>query len=225
MESASLEIRETGDGSHTLYNKYLDETYHSTKGALAESEKVFIESGLAYLHQRQQPLKVLEVGFGTGLNALLSLHYCQQHPSLQLHYTGLEPYPVPLETIKTLNYTRLLPHHLAQPLYAMHELSHNEQWEQENFQFQLVQTKLEAYEAEAATFSCVYFDAFAPNKQPEIWELPLLQKLYELLQPQGVLVTYCAQGQFKRNLKAAGFAVEALPGPPGKREITRAGKK
>jgi tRNA U34 5-methylaminomethyl-2-thiouridine-forming methyltransferase MnmC len=234
-----VRIIETEDGSHSLFVPELNETYHSFHGALQESEHVFIRSGLDYLLQRDLDknsqsspdkaevpnVKVLEIGFGTGLNALLTIRYLSQRPEMAIYYHTLEPYPLSLEVINSLNYVKLLH---SQFLEAEFQRIHNAPWNTPNinsngFTFYKEQTTLEDF-AFHNQFNIIYFDAFAPNKQAELWTLEIMQKCYDLLEDEGILVTYCAQGQFKRNLKAAGFQVETIPGPPGKKEMVRAYK-
>jgi tRNA U34 5-methylaminomethyl-2-thiouridine-forming methyltransferase MnmC len=217
-----IQLIPTEDGSYTLKNELLDETYHSTKGAFTESQHVFVEEGMMFQWQRQQPapVHVLEIGFGTGFNALLSIQAAEAH-GVPLHYVGLEPYPVPSHLIAQM---QLL--HEQQRLLDLHLLP----WEIENtlkndVKLQKLQITLEGFKHPYNTFDVVYFDAFAPKKQPELWAPNMLQKCFDLLRKNGVLVTYCANGQFKRDLKSVGFRVEKVQGPPGgKREMTRAYK-
>ncbi|WP_417763548.1 tRNA (5-methylaminomethyl-2-thiouridine)(34)-methyltransferase MnmD [Shewanella sp.] len=228
MDTVSLQL--TDDGSHTLYNVELNETYHSNNGAIAESEYVFIRSGFdAQLPNCSKTFSILEVGFGTGLNALMTLgHICQRQLAEALpdiSYVSLEPFPIDNQLIARLNYPAILPSVYA-PLFQQ---IHQAEWEQPTqlqagFILTKVNSTLERYIASAASFDLIYFDAFAPNKQPEVWGLSNLMKCFALLKPSGLLVSYCANGQFKRNLKAAGFTVKAHPGALGKREMTRAWK-
>lgn len=229
MDAVSLQL--TDDGSHTLYNLALDETYHSHQGAIAEAEYVFIRSGLdAQLNANSaRPLSILEVGFGTGLNALMTLgHIAQRQMSESLpeiRYVSLEPHPIDEAIIACLNYPTLLPQ-LYTPLFQQ---IHHTAWDQPTqlqvgFSLTKAHTTLENYQAPEASFDLIYFDAFAPNKQPDVWSLSNFIKCFALLKPDGLLVSYCANGQFKRDLKAAGFTVKAHPGALGKREMTRAWK-
>lgn len=218
-----IKIITTGDGSHTLYNEQLNETYHSSHGALAESLHVFIRSGLeARWAQGLEQLSLLEVGFGTGLNAMLTLQAVLEQPGKQVHYTTLEPFPLQPETVAQLNYRELFP----EPIRPYFDALHAAPWNQDvdiapGFVLHKVLGTLQEAPIPAGSIDLVYFDAFAPNKQPEVWEIENLQKCFEACKPGGLLVTYCANGQFKRNLKAAGFTVEPWPGPPMKREMTR----
>lgn len=221
----NLELRATHDGSHTLYNPQLNETYHSIFGAVRESIHVFIQAGLHCALKEKSDISLLEVGFGTGLNAWLTLQEVL-YSNNSIHYVGLEPYPVPLSIIEQLNYIQVLNsnEHRSRLFYELHKVD----WEKfvaihPSFEIHKIQKRLEEFES-GQLFDLIYFDAFAPSKHLCIWQKPMLQKLYDLTAPGGLLITYCAKGQFKRDLKEVGWQVEALPGPPGKREITRAFK-
>ena len=227
LENREVKIIETEDGSHSLFVPALNETYHSFHGAIRESKHVFIKEGLAYwlsTHPGVQA-RILEVGFGTGLNALLTLDYARSH-SVDVLYHTLEPYPLKEELVKLLNYAALLQ---SQAPEGDFEALHSAPWEAPveiapHFTIQKHKCRLENFVAEAESFDIVYFDAFAPNKQAELWSIEVLKKIFEVLAPNGAMVTYCAKGQLKRDLKALGFAVETLPGPPGKKEMVRAVK-
>lgn len=218
--AVDLQIIHTQDGSATLYHPQLNEHYHSTHGALTESRHVFIRHGYhEALAMFQEPLRILEVGFGTGLNAALTAaesHAQKRHTE----YTALEPFPVPAELLQRLEYNK----RLSADEYGYFEKIHRQPWEiptaiHEYFSLEKRKTGIQDLGGTNG-FGLIYFDAFAPEKQPDMWTLEVLQTVYRLLQPGGMLVTYCAKGQFKRDLKASGFRVEARPGPPGKREIT-----
>lgn len=215
-----LKIISSADGSDTLFNPELKETYHSQKGALAESMHVFINEGLLKVASSKDVITVLEVGFGTGLNALLTLDF-SENQTLKIRYVSLETSPLPSEIYLKLNYPEYYP-----GLGKSFELFHTSPWNQEVnmshfFLLHKVLCPLEEFEGNELQADVIYFDAFAPSRQPNIWSLANLSKCFELMKPGGILVTYCAQGQFKRDLKAAGFEVETLPGPPGKKEMTR----
>lgn len=213
-------IEHTEDGSATLFVPELDEHYHSVKGARTESQHIFVDMGLKYV-QTSKP-HILEIGFGTGLNAYLTL-LAAQEIGKQVHYTGLELYPLPWETVEELNYSN-------DPLFKK---IHTVAWEEEveitpaftllkmNMDF----TKTDRESLNNTPYDVVYFDAFAPEKQPEMWSQSLFDYLYQAMNTGGVLTTYCAKGIIRRSLQQAGFTVERLPGPPGgKREILRAMK-
>lgn len=222
-DNPNVQVITTSDGSHSLFVPSLNETYHSSHGALQESQHVFIAQGLATWREEKpsaRELRILEVGFGTGLNALLSLREAQRL-QIPVMYTSLEPYPVATATVAQLNYGQLLGEEWVAPFGELHQAP----WEEAVrilpfFTLQKKQAKLETV-GHIGSFDLIYFDAFAPNKQAELWEVAPLQLCFEMTAPDGMLVTYCAQGQFKRNLKAAGYIVERLPGPPGKKEMTR----
>lgn len=215
----TIKIIITGDGSHSLLNEALDETYHSRHGAVQESLHVFIEQGFNYLLNKQKPesISILEVGFGTGLNALLTLTEAIKK-ELSVAYTSLETYPLSQEVWEHLNYPD--PYHLLKELHN----AEWQKWEEISTHFKLLKLEksLQLVELQPEQFDLIYFDAFAPNKQPEMWELPMLDKVAKALKPGGVFITYCAKGQLKRDLKTLGMIVESLPGPPGKREMVRA---
>jgi len=219
MKKSGPEFHVTGDGSHTLYLKELGEYYHSTHGAIRESEYVFIEKGLKVCEATSMDL--LEVGFGTGLNALLTLLNAHEQ-GLHLRYDALELYPLSPGVYRKLNYAD----YLGQDGREWFEALHRAPWEQVEEMtpfFQLHKMKQDFTSFEPNRFyDLIYFDAFAPGKQPEMWAPEPLTKLFQALKPSGMLVTYCAQGKFKRLLKEIGYEVESLAGPPGKREMTRA---
>jgi len=214
------ELFETQDGSHSLISHQFGVSYHSKYGAIQESEHVFIDAGLkARLSLDDAPISVLEFGFGTGLNALLSYQLAEalHRP---VYYEGMEAYPVAASLVEQLNYAEQLG--IAPSIFQ--EL-HAASWGDTHalgayFSFRKIEMSFEHLDAEAA-FDVIYFDAFAPSAQAELWEAPLLQKAYRALRPRGYLVTYCAKGVVKRTLKSLGFRLETLPGPPGKREMTR----
>lgn len=218
----NIQLILTSDGSHSLLNTTLNETYHSRHGALQESQYVFIQQGLEFFVERTQAkqLSILEVGFGTGLNAWLTFQFAQQH-SLVIHYTSLETFPLPKEVWQALNYTTSTAE--AEAFHALHEATWNQRVEiTENFSLLKKEQPVQQLEPKTHPFNIIYFDAFAPNKQPELWQLEVLQKTTDVLTPGGLFVTYCAKGQLKRDLRSLGLHVEALPGPPGKREMVRA---
>lgn len=213
----------TEDGSHSLFNEELNETYHSTRGAIGESIHVFIKEGLEYFLDKSEKkvIRILEVGFGTGLNAFLTEQFAKRN-KVEINFTTLEPFPIDEEIYKKLNYSR--PNIDSEIFLAIHQSP----WEEEmriSSQFQLHKTKSQLeYFHTNQLFNIIYFDAFAPSKQPEMWSLENLKKCYDLLSSGGILTTYCAQGQFKRNLETAGFKVETLQGAMGKKEMVRAKK-
>lgn len=218
------QVKITKDGSSTLYVPTLDETYHSLHGAVQESRYVFIGQGLDYFVKQssKSPITVLEVGLGTGLNAWLSWDYASRH-HIKLHYTGLEPFPVDPEMLKKLNYDDLAD--LVKSPFTFQKL-HEVSWERVHalshlFLFEKIPQRIQDFKG-PGPFDVIYFDAFAPGKQPDIWSIKVLDSVKALMQSGSCLVTYSAQGQFRRDLKSLGFAVNSLAGPPGKKEMTRA---
>ncbi len=216
------EIIQTSDGSTTIYLPDLDENYHSTHGAIQEAEHVFIQHGLRKIEESEpNVISIFEMGFGTGLNAFLT----KVRSRSKIEYTGIEAYPVRAEEIEALNYVDLVGSEYKIDFQLIHKAKWNERISlDDRFSLKKVEEKIEIYNMSHASFDLIYFDAFGPRAQAEMWDVQILEKMYDGLKEGGVLVTYCARGQFKRDLKALGFTVEALPGPPGKREMTRAWK-
>ena len=208
-----IQIEQTVDGSQTLFVPELNEHYHSVKGALTESEHIFIQMGLK--HSSVEAPHVLEIGFGTGLNAFLTL-LTADTDQRNIHYTTLERYPVTPALIEQLTYPELICPERKDDFQALHQAAWNTDVQlTPYFTLHKVETDFTSYT-----------DAFAPEKQPEMWTQSLFDTLYQQLNPQGILTTYCAKGAVRRMLQAAGFTVERLPGPPGgKREILRATKR
>ncbi|WP_028981472.1 tRNA (5-methylaminomethyl-2-thiouridine)(34)-methyltransferase MnmD [Sporocytophaga myxococcoides] len=220
---SKIEIIKTEDGSHSLYIPDMKETYHSTHGALRESEYVFIQNGLDLIPTDNE-INILEVGFGTGLNTFLTFLESEKR-ALKIYYQTIEPYPLEENIFLELNYPEMISPDKSSIFYDFHKASFGEIKEiNQDFIFKKHLQKLENLEMKPAILDLVYFDAFAPSKQPELWELGNFEKIYGWMKNEGVIVSYCASGQFKRNLKAAGFFVETLPGPPGKKEMTRGRK-
>lgn len=218
------ELFVTSDGSHTILSSRYGESYHSRFGAIQESRHVFIESAFRFKSIQQKQLSVLEMGFGTGLNALLTMEEAWRN-NVRVDYCTVEAYPISSEQARQLNFIEVL------NLPALKEAflqMHDAPWGVsipvlENFTFSKWNVLFEEFDTESK-FDVIYFDAFAPNTQPELWEVPLLEKMFRMLHPGGILTTYSAKGSVKRNLKAIGFTLESLEGPPGKREMTRAHK-
>lgn len=219
MDKKTLKI--TADGSHTIYLPELDETYHSVHGAVQEANHVFINAGLNFVSNKTT--KILEIGFGTGLNAFLTLLE-SQNVARKIHYVGVEAFPLKESLINELNYLDELEVNKInkENFYLLHQCD----WEDyqiitTNFDLKKVRSDIKNFVTHEQ-FDIVYFDAFGPRVQPEMWDKSVFQKMFKLLNIGGVLVTYCAKGSVKRALKEVGFEVENLPGPPGKREMTRA---
>ena len=228
-----VEVRRTADGSATLFVPALNEHYHSQHGARQESAHVFIGYGLAPLlaaasSTSTQPWRVLEVGLGTGLNAMLTLQANQHAPTESfMEYDGLETYPLPPDVVATLQSEW---DQKGRPWAGHFKYLHAAPWDVPVemtpwFTITKMQQSLQSAALKPAFYHLIYFDAFAPEKQPELWTEAVFAQLYAAAAPGAVLVSYCAQGQFRRNLRAAGWLTERLPGPPGKREMTRAVKR
>lgn len=237
------EIRLTEDGSHTLYVPEIGECYHSAHGAVQESIHIFIDAGLRMFLAAGKPdrfcapacaeagsgtlkgknmIKVLEIGFGTGLNAFLTLSEAEKR-KMGIHYTSLELYPLAADEALRLNYPEML-----RADRRLFEKIHVSPWEEDAditpyFTLRKMKVDFTAYEPREM-FDVVYFDAFSPEKQPELWTEGGFEKIYVCSGGGAVLTTYCAKGAVRRALQSAGFVVERLPGPPGKREILRGRK-
>ncbi len=217
---------QTKDGSYTLINKDLNVYYHSIHGALQESLHVFIHSGIEYYLSKYKDvsqLDIFEMGFGSGLNCLLSYSY-MENKTIPLRYVSIEKNP--LISFDTSTFIHSISKYIKyEPiLNQMHTAAWNESIRLNPlFELHKINNDIIIYQPEQL-FDIIFFDAFAPSVQAELWNLEMMKKMYDCLKLNGILLTYCAQGQFKRNLKAAGFTIESIPGPPGKREMTRAHK-
>jgi tRNA U34 5-methylaminomethyl-2-thiouridine-forming methyltransferase MnmC len=210
-----LQLEQTADGSHTLFVPSLDEHYHSTNGALQESRHVYIEAGLNRCTRPE--IRVLEMGFGTGVNALLTALEADRR-QVSVHYTALEKFPLPKSLTEKLNYADLD----ADLFRRLHAAA----WERPErltpyFTLQKIQTDFNDY-AYPGPYDVVYYDAFAPDKQAEVWSPAIFERIRAAMNPGGILTTYCAKGSIRRRMQQAGFQVERIPGPPGKREMLRA---
>lgn len=212
-----LELYITKTGEKTLYLPNMDETYHSRNGALTEATHVFIKECYNRI-QKKSEIQIFEVGFGTGLNALVTA--IQANVTKQkVYYTSIEPFPVPLDIAQELNYGSLLN---AEDVYCQ---IHKAEWDKKTavsdyFALHKLQDQLENISLDPNTFDAIYFDAFAPKKQPELWDKSIFQKLFNTLNDGGILTTYSAAGQLKRDLKSIGFDLLHPPGANGKREMT-----
>ena len=215
----------TEDGSHTLFFPELNEHYHSVHGAVAESMHVFIEAGLKPKLINSQPLNILEVGLGTGLNAALTLVEAEKSKTI-MSYFAVEPNPLQAEDILQLNYSDVSgSNRMKEVIPAIHAASReNEVHISPLFVFNYFEKRIQDVEFENDSFDVVYFDAFSPGVQPEMWTIEVFQKIFSSMKPGGILVTYVAKGEVRRTMKACGFTIEKLPGFAGKREMTRAMK-
>ena len=207
----------TKDGSKSLFFPELDETYHSKFGAKTESLHVFMQSGYDFISKKT--LSVLEIGFGTGLNTYLT-YLSHLQDNREIYYETLEKYPLPTEINNTLNYSD----NSEQQKYF--DLIHQVEWNlpvRLSDRFWLCKKEIDLIQYQPKRkFDLVFFDAFAPDKQPEMWTEQIFDKLYKAMNTSGVLVTYSAKGSVRRTLQSVGFNVERIPGPPGKREMLRA---
>jgi tRNA U34 5-methylaminomethyl-2-thiouridine-forming methyltransferase MnmC len=219
----------TKDGSHSISIPGMNVTYHSIHGAIQESLHVFIEAGFTESLNRSQltgqPIALFEMGLGTGLNVLLTMMEAEKNRQ-PVHYTAVELYPLDKEHITALNYCR----QLNRPgLQTAFEHIHGCEWEKDIIIspfFTLHKTKNDlANFSGGHFFDLVYFDAFAPAAQPELWTTGIFQKLYDMMNENGLLVTYCSKGEVRRAMQAAGFTTEKIAGPTGKREMLKARKE
>ncbi|MCS7018876.1 MAG: tRNA (5-methylaminomethyl-2-thiouridine)(34)-methyltransferase MnmD [Cytophagales bacterium] len=227
MKHLEVQIVLSADGSHTLYRPDIDEFYHSRYGALGESRQVYAQYGLAEAISRYQlqQVQVLELGFGTGLNVLAVVELLQQRPEIQVVYHSLEPFPLPPEVLQQLNYTEQLPVQVAAYFDVIHQVA----WETPQPilpNLQLVKSEKSWQQASfaAESFDVIFYDAFAPEKQPELWEPPHFERAFCWLKNGGILTTYCSKSAVIRTMKTVGFHIEKLSGRPFKREVTRATK-
>jgi tRNA U34 5-methylaminomethyl-2-thiouridine-forming methyltransferase MnmC len=216
----------TADGSKTIHIEDWNEQYHSKHGAIQEAQHVFIKEGLQHYsaNNKSTSVDILEIGFGTGLNAFLTLLEADNIKS-KINYVGVEAYPVSMYDINQLNYVELISAENETVFNKLHTVS----WEKEHeitskFKLQKHQQFFSEIKDNNA-FDLIYFDAFGARVQPELWSKSIFETMYKALKPNGVLVTYAAIGEVKRNMKALGFMVERLKGPPGKRHMLRATKK
>lgn len=217
------QIIRTSDGSSTLYIEEWNEHYHSKHGALQEALYVFIKQGLQFLAPRKSSIRILEMGFGSGLNALLTYDFACQN-QLEIEYVGVEGFPLTTEEINALNYNELIENQNSAKIFdAFHELPWNISKALDDlFTLEKKMTSFEDVELVQHYFDLIYFDAFGARVQPLLWEFNMLQKMYDCLNTNGVFVTYSAKGSVRRDLMKLGFEVERLDGPPGKRHMLRA---
>lgn len=212
----------TGDGSKTIQIEDWNEQYHSIHGAVQEAYHVFIKHGLSLF--KDEPVSILEIGFGTGLNAIITAIEAPKS-NLTINYTGVEAYPVSLEEVSQLNYIEQLNAKESADVFTK---MHKVEWELSAAilpNFQLLKRKQDFLDiTDEATYNLIYFDAFGARVQPELWTETVFKIMYNALKINGVLVTYAAKGSVRRAMLAVGFKVERLPGPPGKREMLRATK-
>jgi len=219
-----MKIITTADGSHTVQSELINDTYHSVHGASTEAQLVYIENGLLHaIHKTQDVIHVLEIGFGTGLNAYLTAIEAKKQKRKIVYYT-LEPFPIKEEFAIALNYGSLTSNKEDCDLFEkIHHCKWNRAVEINQF-FTIIKldSSLESIDFGCSHFHVVYFDAFGPDKQPEMWNKELFLKIAQTLVFPSILTTYSTKGDVKRALKEVGFTIEKLAGPPGKREVLRA---
>ncbi|RXM48374.1 tRNA (5-methylaminomethyl-2-thiouridine)(34)-methyltransferase MnmD [Flavobacterium sp. YO12] len=217
------EIIKTLDGSTTIHLEEWNESYHSKHGAIQEAKHVFIKNGLSLFESN--PVSILEIGFGTGLNTFITFLESEQKQQ-HINYVGVEAYPIAASEVLAMNYVEELE---AEGFSEVFKKMHESEWNEEvkiNSRFSLTKRKQFFDEIDdLEIFDLIYFDAFGYRVQPELWSTAIFQKMYNSLKPNGVLVTYAARGVVKRSMIEVGFTVEKLTGPPGKREMFRAFKK
>lgn len=217
------EIIQTSDGSTTIHLPDWNENYHSKHGAIQEAKHVFIKNGLSLFEGRS--VSILEIGFGTGLNAFITFLETQ-NSTQSIEYVGVEAYPVSFEEVEQMNYVSELD---AETQSEIFKRMHESEWDTNvkiSDAFSLTKRKQFFNEiADVEQFDLIYFDAFGFRVQPELWSTEIFQKMYNALKPGSYLVTYAARGVVKRSMLEVGFTVEKLEGPPGKREMFRAYKK
>lgn len=220
-----LSLVQTEDGSATIYNALVGENYHSTHGAVQESRHVFIQAGLDYfmLQHDGSCISILEVGFGTGLNFLLSADYCQEK-GIELLYTGIEAYPLGDDLIFSTAYDRFISAAVWEGFKSSYRESlHSSQQIYADCKLEVAPLMLSDFSTERI-YDIIYFDAFATAHQPEMWSLDSLTHVTRFIKPGGVLVTYAITGNLKRIMKSLNFSIEKVPGAAGKREMLRATK-
>jgi tRNA U34 5-methylaminomethyl-2-thiouridine-forming methyltransferase MnmC len=219
VNEIAIAVQRTGDGSTTLFLPHLDETYHSRHGAVQESRHVFIAAG--FHAQPRTPLTILEVGFGTGLNALLTGTEAGLTSRL-VHYITLETVPLPEAVFTQLDFPGTEEHSLLRSL-------HEAPWETAAaitpfFTLHKMQSRVQDVKLEENSIDLIYYDAFGPRAQPDMWTPEIFASLFRIIRPGGMWVSYCSKGQVRRDLESVGWVTEKLPGPPGKREMMRAKK-
>lgn len=216
-------LTKTADGSNTLFNEAIGEHYHSAHGALQESKHVFVRAGLhdTLTAKQEKEINILEVGFGTGLNFILSASYCAQN-NINLTYTGIEAFPLQKEIIQELGYENYVSATIWQTFIENYESCFNLQKSiTPNCKLNILISKLEQFKSKAE-FDIIYYDAFSVRHQPQMWTDEIIAHACSFLKPNGIFVTYAITGNLKRALKKCGFRIEKLPGAPGKREMLRA---
>ena len=215
-----VEIIETKDGSHSLYSPRFDEAYHSHHGALAESQHIFITNGLEAIEK--QEINIFELGFGTGLNALLACAYAEAK-GIKINYHSIEFYPVPSEVYTKINYPTIIGY--EEKFQQIHRADWNEKMQlSPYFSFDKINASITDIDLDLSGMDIIFFDAFSPEKQPEMWTTDIFTKVFNILSPGGILVTYCSKSYVRKNMQQVGFQIKKIPGPHGKRDMVRATK-
>ena len=217
-----LKVKKTLDNSNTLFSEQFNEHYHSINGAINESIHVFINAGLKAFHKNT--IHIFEVGFGTGLNAYLSLLESINN-QITIHYTAIELYPLSIDTISGLKYQEQLSNNTDDLFKQMHQSNWNESIKiSSSFYLKKIKADFNKFDLDQR-YDLIFFDAFSPDIQPDLWSLNNFQKLYNSLNKDGILTTYSSKGIVKQNLRDAGFIVKRLAGPKGKRHMIKAIKE
>lgn len=215
-----LQIIETADGSNSIFNVEIKENYHSSFGAIQESKHIFIEAGLNFIQKPE--ISILEIGFGTGLNAILALDWAVKNEK-KVNYFGVEAFPVSTELISQLNYAEKL--FLDKNYFEkLHTENGKRAFINQFFSIEIQHKTIQKTILPEKEFDAVFFDAFSPEVQPEMWEISVFKKIASSMKTGGILTTYSCKGVVKRAMLSAGFSIEKLPGPPGKREFFKATK-
>ena len=213
----------SNDGSHTLFSTRFGEHYHSSFGAIQEADHIFIQAALHAVSISKDRINLFEVGFGTGLNALMAYRFAMKN-QMHIHYYAVEAFPVDMALVKQLNYPLMLG--VEQRVFEkMHEAKETEIEVSPFFKLTVFKSRLQTVELKDDFFDVIFFDAFSPETQPEMWQQNCFDKIYRSMKTGGVFTTYSCKGIVKRALKSVGFFIEKLPGPPGKREFVRAIKQ
>ncbi|MFI5453726.1 tRNA (5-methylaminomethyl-2-thiouridine)(34)-methyltransferase MnmD [Pedobacter sp. UC225_61] len=218
-------LTQTADGSNTLFNETIGEHYHSAHGALQESKHVFLDAGLKHTisQKEEKEISVLEVGFGTGLNFILSFAHCEEN-NIKLNYTGIEAFPLSKEVIEKTGYEQYVTQEVWQKFITHYEASLIQKQPLSSLcGLEIAHTKLTDFKA-PKQFDVLYYDAFSVQHQPEMWTNEMIAHACSFLNVGGVFVSYAITGNLKRAVKSCGFTIEKLPGAPGKREMLRAVK-
>jgi len=224
MKNYNFNLKKTIDGSFTLYSDEMQESYHSINGAVQESNFIFIDRALAGIYKKK--ISVFEVGFGTGLNALLTYNFAIEH-NKNITYNSIEAFPVKPILYSKLKYYNYCKHLNNNDFLSLHSCEWNTPViiKDKTFVLNKINLDLTSFVFPKEQYDVIFFDAFSPDKQPEMWTEEIFSGIFKSLIKEGILITYCAKGEVRRRMQRNGFTVERIPGPPGKREILRATKQ